>query len=228
MAGLGATIVEIDIEPFYETARLLYEGPWVAERYITARSLIASAHESMHPVTRGIILEGARPTAVDAFAAFYRLEELQRVREHVFRSIDVLLLPTAPTVYTVEQVLANPIELNSRLGTYTNFVNLLDLCGLALPAAMRPDGAPSGVTLAGARRPRCDAGVDRPGVPRRHRPAARRARQAAAAAGAIAAGAARRRGRDRGRRRASFRHAAQRRAASALGATAPRGDDDQR
>jgi allophanate hydrolase len=147
MVGLGATVIEIDIEPFYETARLLYEGPWVAERYITARSLIASAHESMHPVTRGIVLEGARPTAVDAFAAFYRLKELQRVREHVFRSIDVLMLPTAPTVYTVEQVLANPIELNSRLGTYTNFVNLLDLCGLALPAAMRPDGAPSGVTL---------------------------------------------------------------------------------
>ena len=147
MVALGATVVEIDIEAFYETARLLYEGPWVAERYITARSLIASAHESMHPVTRGIVLEGARPTAVDAFAAFYRLKELQRVREHVFRSIDVLMLPTAPTVYTVEQVLANPIELNSRLGTYTNFVNLLDLCGLALPAAMRPDGAPSGVTL---------------------------------------------------------------------------------
>src|SRR5207244_11270375 len=71
MARLGATIVDVGLEPFYETARLLYEGPWVAERYITARSLIASAHESMHPVTRGIILGGARPTAVDAFAAFY-------------------------------------------------------------------------------------------------------------------------------------------------------------
>jgi allophanate hydrolase len=147
MGRLGATIVDVDLEPFYETARLLYEGPWVAERYITVRSLIASAHESMHPVTRGIILGGARPTAVDAFVAFYKLKELQRVREHVFRQIDALLLPTTPTVYTVEQVKANPVELNSRLGTYTNFVNLLDLCGLALPAAMRPDGAPFGVTL---------------------------------------------------------------------------------
>ena len=90
MARLGASIVEIDIEPFYETARLLYEGPWVAERYITARSLIASAHEAMHPVTRGIILDGARPTAVDAFAAFYKLKELRRVRDHVFRQIDAL------------------------------------------------------------------------------------------------------------------------------------------
>jgi allophanate hydrolase len=147
MARLGATIIDVDLEPFYETARLLYDGPWVAERYITARSLIASAHESMHPVTRGIILGGSRPTAVDAFAAFYKLKELQRVREHVFRTIDALLLPTMPTVYTVEQVKANPVELNSRLGTYTNFVNLLDLCGLALPASMRSDGAPFGVTL---------------------------------------------------------------------------------
>jgi allophanate hydrolase len=146
-ARLGAAIVEIDMEPFYTAARLLYEGPWVAERYITARALIASAHEAMHPVTRGIILGGARPTAVDAFAAFYQLEDLRRVRDHVFGTIDALLLPTVPTVYTIEEVLADPIGLNSRLGTYTNFVNLLDLCGLAIPAAMHPGGTPFGVTL---------------------------------------------------------------------------------
>ena len=146
-ARLGATIVEIDIEPFYETARLLYEGPWVAERYLAAQKLIASSPESMHPVTREIIFAGARPTAADAFAAFYKLEDLRRVRDHVFRQIDVLLVPTMPTVYTVEQVLADPIQLNSRLGTYTNFVNLLDLAGLALPASLRPDGIPFGVTV---------------------------------------------------------------------------------
>ena len=146
-AALGAEIVEIDIEPFYETARLLYDGPWVAERYITARKLIASAPESMHPVTRQIILSGARPSAVDAFAAFYELEELRRVRDHVFRRIDALALPTIPAAYTIEQVLADPIGLNSRLGTYTNFVNLLDLCALAVPAAMHNDGTPFGVTL---------------------------------------------------------------------------------
>ena len=101
----------------------------------------------MHPVTREIILGGARPTAVDAFAAFYELEELRRVSDHVFRQIDAMVLPTAPTAYTVEQVLADPIQLNSRLGTYTNFVNLLDLCGLAVPAAMHPDGTPFGITL---------------------------------------------------------------------------------
>jgi allophanate hydrolase len=146
-AKLGAKIVEIDIEPFYETARLLYEGPWVAERYIVARALIASSPESLHPVTRQIILAGAHPSAVDTFAALYQLEDLRRVRDRTFREIDALLLPTMPTPYTVEQVLADPIQLNSRLGTYTNFVNLLDLAGLAIPSSMRDDGIPFGITL---------------------------------------------------------------------------------
>jgi allophanate hydrolase len=146
-AALGAKIIEIDIEPFYAAARLLYEGPWVAERYLTTRALIASSPESLHPVTRQIILAGAHGTAADAFAAFYQLEDLRRVRDHVFRTIDAILLPTTPTIYTVKQVLDDPIGLNSRLGTYTNFVNLLDMCGLAVPASMRSDGAPFGVTL---------------------------------------------------------------------------------
>ena len=146
-AALGARIVEFDIEPLYAAARLLYEGPWVAERYLTTRALIASSPQSLLPVTRQVILAGAHGTAADAFAAFYQLEDLQRVRDHVFQSIDAMLLPTAPTIYSVEQVLADPIALNSRLGTYTNFVNLLDMCGLAVPASMRADGTPFGVTL---------------------------------------------------------------------------------
>ncbi len=144
---LGATVVEIDIEPFYETARLLYDGPWVAERLVATRSLLASSPEAMHPVTREIIVGADRITAADAFAAFYKLEELRRVADQVFRHIDVLALPTAPTVYTVEQMLKDPIQLNSRLGTYTNFVNLLDLCGLSVPASVRPDSMPFGITL---------------------------------------------------------------------------------
>jgi allophanate hydrolase len=147
LAGLGAAIVEIDIEPFYAVARLLYEGPWVAERYLVAKDLIASAPESMHPVTRQIILAGAHRTAADTFAAFYQLAMLRRVCDRTLGAIDALVLPTAPTIYTVEKVLADPIHLNTRLGTYTNFVNLLDLCGLAVPASMRPDGTPFGVTL---------------------------------------------------------------------------------
>jgi allophanate hydrolase len=144
---LGAGIVEFDIAPFFETARLLYEGPWVAERTLAARALVESQPDALHPVTREIVMGGLKPTAMDAFAAFYRLEELRRVAEEAFRHIDVMALPTAPTAYTVKEVLADPVRLNSRLGTYTNFVNLLDLCGLALPAAIGDDGIPFGITL---------------------------------------------------------------------------------
>jgi allophanate hydrolase len=145
--SLGATLVEFDLEPFYETARLLYEGPWVAERYLVIRNLLASSPDAIHPVTREITAAGARLTAAETFAALYRLQGLRRIAERAFANLDAIVLPTAPTVYSKAQVLANPIELNSRLGTYTNFVNLLDLCGLALPAAMRPDGIPFGITL---------------------------------------------------------------------------------
>lgn len=145
--ALGATLVEFDLEPFYETARLLYEGPWVAERYLVIKNLLASAPDSIHPVTREITAAGARLTAADTFSALYRLQGLRKIAERTFANIDALVLPTAPTAYTTAQVLANPIELNSRLGTYTNFVNLLDLCGLAVPAAMRADGIPFGITL---------------------------------------------------------------------------------
>src|ERR1700694_1748853 len=145
--ALGATLVEVDLEPFYETARLLYEGPWVAERYLVIRNLLASSPEAIHPVTREITIAGARLSAADTFAALYRLQALRKIAERAFAGINALVLPTAPTVYSTAQVLANPIELNSRLGTYTNFVNLLDLCGLALPAAIRTDNIPFGITL---------------------------------------------------------------------------------
>ena len=145
--ALGASLVEFDLEPFYEVARLLYEGPWVAERYLVIRDLLASAPDAIHPVTRDITAAGARLTAADTFAALYRLQGLRKVAERTFVDIDALVLPTAPTAYTTAQVLANPVELNSRLGTYTNFVNLLDLCGLALPAAIKSNGVPFGLTL---------------------------------------------------------------------------------
>ena len=145
--ALGATLVGFDLEPFYETARLLYEGPWVAERYLVIRDLLASSPEAIHPVTREITVAGARLGAADTFAALYRLQALRKISERAFAGIDALVLPTAPTAYSTAQVLANPIELNSRLGTYTNFVNLLDLGGLALPAAIRADDIPFGITL---------------------------------------------------------------------------------
>src|SRR6202035_1592783 len=100
-----------------------------------------------HPITREIAAGGARLNAADTFAALHRLQALRRTAERAFANIDALVLPTTATVYSTALVLANPVQLNSRLGTSTNFVNLLDLCGLALPAAIRPDDIPFGITL---------------------------------------------------------------------------------
>lgn len=144
---LGATLVEFDLEPFYEAARLLYEGPWVAERYLVIRDLLANNPDAVHPVTRKITEAGATKSAADTFASLYRLQALRRTAAHCFATFDAMLLPTAPTAYKVAEVLLDPIGLNSRLGTYTNFVNLLDLCGLALPSAFTETGIPFGVTL---------------------------------------------------------------------------------
>jgi allophanate hydrolase len=147
LARLGHSLAEVDLEPFYETARLLYAGPWVAERYLAARHVIEKNPDALHPVTREIIGGGAKLRATDAFAAFYRLEELRRVAAQTFSRVDALALPTAPTIYTCEEVLKDPIGLNSRLGTYTNFVNLLDLCGTAVPASLHSDNTPFGITI---------------------------------------------------------------------------------
>jgi allophanate hydrolase len=143
----GGAPVEVDIEPFLAAGRLLYEGPWVAERYAAIRSFITAQPDALHPVTRAIIESGARPLAADAFAAYYRLRELRRALEPVWQRIDVLLLPTVGTSHSVRDVEADPIRLNAQLGHYTNFVNLLDLCGTAVPAGFLPDGLPFGVTL---------------------------------------------------------------------------------
>ena len=147
--SLGARVVEFDFEPFGEVARLLYEGPWVAERYAATKPLIESNPEALYPVTRAII-EGARKfDAVAAFEAFYRLADLKARTKRAWADFDVMLLPTAPRYYTVAEVEADPVRLNSLLGTYTNFVNLLDLSAIATPSGMRGDGLPSSVTLVG-------------------------------------------------------------------------------
>jgi allophanate hydrolase len=135
------------LAPFHETARLLYKGPWLAERYIAVRRIIEREPAALHPITRRIIAPGADLLATDAFEAFYRLEALRKLAAETFEHIDALVCPTAPTAYTIEQVRADPIELNSRLGTYTNFVNLLDLCGVAVPAVLHADATPFGITI---------------------------------------------------------------------------------
>jgi allophanate hydrolase len=147
--SLGVRLVEFDFEPFAEVARMLYEGPWVAERYAAVKPLIEVDPAALHPVTRAII-EGARKfDAVAAFEAFYRLANRKRQTSRAWSEFDMMLVPTAPRLYAAAEVEADPIELNSRLGTYTNFVNLLDLCAIAVPAGVRGDGLPSSVTLIG-------------------------------------------------------------------------------
>lgn len=145
--SIGGERVEIDFTPFAEAAALLYGGPWVAERYAAVGRFIEKHPAACDPTVRGIILGGARPTAADAFRAMYRLEEYRRRAEAIWRDIDTLLLPTTGTIYRVDEIAAEPLALNTNLGRYTNFLNLLDCCGLALPAGFRENRTPFGVTL---------------------------------------------------------------------------------
>ena len=144
---LGGEAVEIDFSPFLEAARLLYEGPWVSERYVAVEELITSKPQALLEVTRTIIGGGATPTAASAFKAQYRLMELKRASEAVWNEVGFIVTPTAGTIYRIDEVETDPIRLNSNLGYYTNFMNLLDLSALAVPAGFRDDGLPNGVTL---------------------------------------------------------------------------------
>ena len=151
LVALGGTPVEIDLTPFRAVATLLYEGPWVAERYAAIRPFIERHPEALHPVTRAITEAGAHISAPDTFEAFYKLRALDAQTRSVWRDIDCLVVPTAPTHPTIAAVLADPIRLNSQLGHYTNFVNLLDLAAVAVPGGFAEEGPgrglPCGVTL---------------------------------------------------------------------------------
>ncbi|WP_035058086.1 allophanate hydrolase [Andreprevotia chitinilytica] len=144
---LGATLVPIDFTPFEELAALLYRGPWVAERFVAVEDLLARDPAALNPVVRGIVEGADAYSAADAFKAEYRRAELARDIAAVLADVDALVVPTAPAIYTQADIAANPVELNSRLGTYTNFANLADLCALALPAGFRADELPAGITL---------------------------------------------------------------------------------
>src|SRR5260221_505386 len=144
LAELGGRRVDIGFAPFLEAQALLY-GPWIAERAAEGFPL-----EAMLPVTRQIFESGARHSAADLFKAQHRLAELKRDCAGLLASADVLVVPAAPTIYRIAEVEGEPVELNTRLGRYTNFVNLLDLAALALPAGFRPgDGLPFGIALVG-------------------------------------------------------------------------------
>ena len=143
----GVSLVELDFAPLFEVARLLYEGAWVAERYAAIRPFIERCPEALHPVTARIIGGARSLSAADAFAGLYRLAELRRTSEAIWSGVDLLAVPTVPRTFSLADLDSDPIGPNSALGTYTNFVNLLDLCALAVPGPFRRDGVPAGTTL---------------------------------------------------------------------------------
>jgi allophanate hydrolase len=144
---IGGIAIETNFAPFHDAGRLLYEGPWVAERLHATEALLYRNPEAILPVTRSVIESGKRYAALDAYRAQYELVSLRRDVERTFAAIDVLLLPTAGTIYSIAAVADEPQRLNSNLGRYTNFVNLLDLAAIALPSGFDKRGLPFGISL---------------------------------------------------------------------------------
>jgi len=151
MRGLGGEPVEIDFAPFREAAGMLYGGPFVAERLEAAGRLLAEAPDALIPPLRAILADAPRWDARAAFAARARLRLLARQAGAAWAAADVLLVPTAPTIYRIAEIEREPLSLNATLGIYASFVNLMDLAAVAVPGGFRDDGLPAGVTLVGPR-----------------------------------------------------------------------------
>ncbi|AUN32780.1 allophanate hydrolase [Niveispirillum cyanobacteriorum] len=149
LVSLGGTAVPFDYKPLRECAHLLYGGPWVAERLAAIEEFFEGQADAMDPTVRSIVAGAQGKTAVEAFVGQYSLAFYAQEIARLWCNVDLLLLPTTPTIYTVADMLADPIRLNSNLGRYTNFVNLLDCAAVAVPAGFRPNGLPFGVTLIG-------------------------------------------------------------------------------
>jgi allophanate hydrolase len=147
LEAMGGRAVVIDFAPVSEPGQLLYDGPWVAERLAALETFVRTSGGAMHSITHQITAGGAAYSAVDTFRAFDQLQHLQAQTRQVWDRIDCLVVPTAPTVYRTDAVEAEPIRLNTCLGLYTNFVNLLDLAAIAVPGGFRPPGIPMGITL---------------------------------------------------------------------------------
>lgn len=144
---MGHRLIDLPFADFYATANLLYEGAWVAERYVAVKDFFDAHEASFHPVTRKIYGGAKSLTAADAFSGLYALQALKSKLAPLIASVDLICVPTAPRHYRLSDLDAEPIRENSRLGTYTNFVNLLDMCGMAVPTGTRIDGLPASVTL---------------------------------------------------------------------------------
>jgi allophanate hydrolase len=149
LEALGGIRVTIDFTPFLDAAALLYAGPWVAERFAAVGDFLAGEPADVDPIVGGIIRSSAKYSAADAYRAAYRLQALKVDAAREWAVMDVMLLPTTGTIFTKAAVESDPVGLNTKLGYYTNFVNLMDLAAMALPAGFRADGLPLGVSLIG-------------------------------------------------------------------------------
>lgn len=149
LEALGGEAVPLDLAPFLEAARLLYEGPWVAERYSVAGDLIEAEPDAVLPVIRAVLEKAPGTTAVDAFRAGYRLQALKAQCDALLAELDCVLTPTYPRPVTLAELAAEPVARNADLGYYTNFMNLLDYAAVAVPAGVMTNGLPWGVTLFG-------------------------------------------------------------------------------
>jgi allophanate hydrolase len=149
LASLVGNETSIDYAPLSDAATALYEDAWVAERYAAIRPFFDAHPNQMHPVVRAIIESGKRYDAADLFAAMTRMAAHRQRADALWSAVDVIVVPTAPTIYTIDEVDVDPLTLNRRLGYYTNAVNLLDMAAIAVPSSIRPDGLPFGITLIG-------------------------------------------------------------------------------
>ena len=147
LVAFGGTPVDVDMAPCFEAARMLYEGAFVAERTAAVGDFSDAHPGALLDVTKTIVDGGRRFTAVDTFRAQYRLRDLKATGTAMFEHAPLLVVPTSPTIYTLEQLAAEPFKLNANLGTYTNFVNFFDLCALAIPSGRYASGMPIGITL---------------------------------------------------------------------------------
>ena len=146
--AVGRT-VRTSIAPLLEAGDLLYRGPWVAERLTGLEPVLRTRPDAVLPVTRTVLESGYRHSAVAVFRAMHRLQELRVWTAGLWDRAELMLLPTVPTTFTHAQIAEQPIERNLVLGRYTQFVNLLDLAAVAVPAGQTSDGRPAGVTLIG-------------------------------------------------------------------------------
>lgn len=149
LESAGGEAVEIDFAPFVEAAKLLYEGPWVAERYTVVSELVEASPDAVLPVIRDVLAKAPGARAVELFRAQYRLQALKAVCDAALEPLDFVLTPTYPRPVTLAELERDPIRPNSLLGYYTNFMNLLDYAAVAAPTAFMANGLPWGVTVFG-------------------------------------------------------------------------------